>query len=158
LKKYKNFTRNNLCHLLPIQNISKSNPNTIVNLTPNLTGSFLTLLTFCEDVSFCKHRTWEPVQNLPNFLPQYPHMKSWHLDKSHDFYIFFAIFKILKPFGHTFLVVLPEQNIWNSFSFYKYGLKPGRITWISFLYAFFQVFESLAVQISLNSKNCLKHN
>jgi hypothetical protein len=57
VQKYENSTQNNLYCLFPIQNLWKSNPNTTVNLTPILIGSFSTLLILCEHVSVCKHYT-----------------------------------------------------------------------------------------------------
>ena len=66
-KIYQNYTWINLCSLLPIQKVLKSNPNSIVSLTPNLTESFSMLQFFFWDTSFCKHSTWHIVQNHLNF-------------------------------------------------------------------------------------------
>ena len=56
----------------------------------NLTESFSTLRFFFRDTLVCKHRTWQIVRNLLNFLPWPPHMISWDIDKSHDFQTLFA--------------------------------------------------------------------
>jgi hypothetical protein len=74
--------------------VLKSNPNSTVTLTPNLTESFSTLRFFFWDTSVYKHRTWQIVRNLLNFLPWPTRMISWDLDKSHDFQTSFAIFRI----------------------------------------------------------------
>ena len=42
----------------------KSNLNSTVTLTPNLTGSLSTLRFFFGDASVCKGRTWQIVRNL----------------------------------------------------------------------------------------------
>ena len=80
-KNYQNYTWINLCSLLPIQKVLKSNLNLIVTLTPNLIESFSTLRFFLRDTSGRKHHTWHIVRNLLNFLPQPPRMISWDLDK-----------------------------------------------------------------------------
>ena len=67
-KNYQNYTWINLCSLLPIKKVLKSNPNLIISLTPNLTKSFSTLWFFFWDTSFCKHHTWHIVRNLLNFF------------------------------------------------------------------------------------------
>ena len=89
-KNFQNYTWINLCYLLPIQKVLKSNPNSIVTLTPNLIKSFSTLWFFFWDTSFCKLHTWHVVQNLFHFLPHPPRMKSWDLDQSYDFLTSFA--------------------------------------------------------------------
>ena len=67
LKNYQTYTWINLCSLLPIQKVLKSNPNLIISLTPNLTESFSTLWFFFWDTSFCKHHIWHIMQNLSIF-------------------------------------------------------------------------------------------
>ena len=57
-KNDQNYTWINLCSLLLVQTVLKSNPNSIVALTPNLTESYSTLRFFFCDTSVCKHRTW----------------------------------------------------------------------------------------------------
>ena len=66
-KNYQNNTWINLCSLLLIQKVLKSNSNLIVPLTPNLTESFSTLRFLFWDTSFCKHSTWHVVRNHLNF-------------------------------------------------------------------------------------------
>ena len=47
--------------------ILRSNPNSIITLTPNLTESFSTLRFFFWDTLVCKHHTWQIVWNMFNF-------------------------------------------------------------------------------------------
>ena len=54
----------------------KSNPNSIVSLTPNLTESFSTLRFFFSNTLFCKHHTWHIVWNLLNFF--YHSLHVWY--------------------------------------------------------------------------------
>ena len=89
-KNYQNYTWINLCYLLPIQIVLKSNPISIVTLTPNLIESFWMLWFFFWDTLVCKHHTWQIMRNLLKFLPWPPRMISWDLDKSHDFKTSFA--------------------------------------------------------------------
>ena len=89
-KNYQNFIWHNLFSLFPIQKVLKTNPNSTVTLTPNLTESFSTLWFFFWDTSVCKHHTWQIIWNLLKFLPRPPRMISWDLDKSHDFQTSFA--------------------------------------------------------------------
>ena len=49
---------------------------------------------FFGDVSVCKQCTWQLMRHLLNFLPQPPHMISWHLIKFHDFRTSFAFYRI----------------------------------------------------------------
>ena len=105
----------NLSCLLHIQKVLKWNPNSSVTLTRNLNDYFSTLRIFSGDTSICKERTWQLVRNLLNFLPQPPRMKSWYHDKVYDFQTLFAFYRILKRFGHTFVVVFHGQNVRNFF-------------------------------------------
>ena len=90
------MTWTNLCCLLPILKLLKSNPNCTVTLTPKFTGSFSSLRFFFGDASVYKGRTWQIVRNLFHFFPQFPCMISWNFDKSRDFQTSFAFFKNLK--------------------------------------------------------------
>ena len=117
LKNYQNFAWHNLSCLLHIKKVLKWNPNSSVTLTRNLNGYFSTLRIFSGDTSICKERTWQLVRNLLNFLPQPPRMKSWYHDKVYDFQTLFAFYRILKRFGHMFVVVFDGQDVRNFFSF-----------------------------------------
>jgi hypothetical protein len=158
-KNYQNFTRNNLCCLLPRENVLKLNPNSTVNLIPNLTGSFSTLWIFFGDASFCKHRTWQLVRNLLNFFitaSTYDIMTSWQISWFSDFVCFFFNFKTIRPHVRgrvswiRFFKFLFTSQVWPQTRLNNMN--------IIFLLIFFLVFESLAVQIWLDSKNYLKCN
>ena len=150
-KNYQNFTWNNLCCVLPIENVLKSNPNSTVTLTPNLNESFSMLRFLFGDVSICKHRTWQNSRNLRSFLSHPPRMISWELDKSHDFQTSFAFYRILKQFGHTFVVMFREQDVRNFWSVPGYSLTLDLITWISF----FHYSNHLRFKFDLSKKNLL---
>ena len=102
-KNYQNYTWINLCSLLPIQKVLKTNPNWIVALTPNLIESFSTLRFFFLDTSVCKHRTWHIVQNLLNFFTiasTYDIMRSWQISWCLDIVCFFYNLKTKWPHVH----------------------------------------------------------
>ena len=132
MKNYQNLAWHNLSCLLHIQKVLKWNPNSSVTLTRNLNGYFSTLRIFSGDTSICKERTWQLVRNLLNFLPQPPRMKSWYHDKVYDFQTLFAFYRILKRFGHTFVVMFHEQDVRIFHSNLWQWLKLNSITSISF--------------------------
>ena len=98
-KNYQNYIWINLCSLLPLQKVLKSNPNSTVTLTPNLTESFSTLRFFLWDTSVCKHRTWQIVRKLLNF---YHGVHVWYHEILTNLIIFrlrlfFKNFKTIRP-------------------------------------------------------------
>ena len=113
-----------------------------MSLCRNLNGSFSTIWIFCGDASICKERTWQLVRNLLNFLPQPPRMKSWYHDKSYDFQTSFAFYIILKWLGHTFLVMVREQDLWNFLPFHGYSLALHSITWILFFNSIHSIIQN----------------
>ena len=74
--------------------------------------------TSYEMFQFCKHHHAKSVRNLLNFLSQHPRVIPSHQDKSHDFQTSFAIFRILKSFGHTFVGAFSGQDVKKFFLFH----------------------------------------
>ena len=101
-----------------------------------------TLRIFSVEVSICKERTWQLVRNLLYFLPQPPHMKSWYQDKIYNFQSLFGFYRILKRFGHTFGVMVREQDVSNFLPLRVYSLTLDSITWISFFDSVYSIIAS----------------
>jgi hypothetical protein len=101
----------NLCSLLLVQKVLYSNHNSMITWAVNFIESCSTIRFFLWDASISKHRSWHHVQNLLKFLPQPSCMISWHLDKSHNFWLLLHFFRILKQFGHDFMIMFIEQDL-----------------------------------------------
>ena len=88
------------------------------------------------------------------FLPPPPRIKSWYYDKSYNFQTSFAFYEILKQFGHTFMIMVCEQNVQNFLPFHGYGLTLGSMMWISFFDSIiFHYWRYLQFKFNLFSRN-----
>jgi hypothetical protein len=63
------------------------------------------------------------VQDILNFLPQPPHMRSWSLDKFRYFQTSFEFYIILNPLYLTISIMQREPNVRKLASFRVHGLR-----------------------------------
>ena len=125
-----------LCCMLTVEKISRSNDDSTVTSVSNLIRSVSKPWFFLGDASVSKHRTWQLLRNLLNFLSQPLRIISCHYGKSHVFLTSFAFFRIKKPISYMLLVECCRPDVSNFFSFLGYGLKIDSTTWIWFFYPF----------------------